>query len=364
MAPLRFGIVGCGVIGAHHAKMISEQLSGLAELVAVCDVVPERYEKLAAQHGGDGYRSMSDMYRRDDIDAVIVCTPSGQHAGHGVAALRAGKHVVIEKPIDVSLDAADQLRAARDEGGRQLAVISQHRFDTASSIVHDAVSGGRFGRLTSGICQVSWWRSQPYYDSGEWRGTWRFDGGGALMNQSIHTIDLMLWMLGEVDEVYAYTDLLAHERMEVEDTAVAAVRFASGAVGTILGTTAAYPGLTTRLHIHGSRGSAVIDNDDLTYFHAATGDATGFDYGASGRANQAEEVLAQSGAAGEGIGKDAAGLSNAHAKQLRDFIEAVRDDRPPLVTAEDGRRAIELILAIYESGRSGKPIRLGSERAQ
>ena len=361
MDPLRFGIIGCGVIGAHHARMLGDLPDGYGELAAVADVIEERRDKLAAQHSCDSSEP-GTLLERDDIDAVCVCTPSGSHAEGAVAALHAGKHVVVEKPIDTTLAAADRILAAQRDSGLKLTVISQHRFDLASRIVHEAAATGRFGRLTSGAAQVAWWRSQHYYDSGDWRGTWRLDGGGSLMNQSIHTIDLLLWMMGEATEVFACTGCLAHERIEVEDTAAAAVRFRSGAVATVLGTTAAYPGLTARLHIHGDRGSAVIDDDELVYYHVAHGDATGEAYGASGAENQAAEALAGFGdrtPAQPGAGADPASLSAAHAAQLADFIGAVREGREPRITGEDGRRTLDLILGIYESARAGRPVALG-----
>jgi len=199
-----------------------------------------------------------------DLDAVCVCTPSGMHAEHAIAALEAGKHVVIEKPVDVTLRAAGRLLAAQRATGNKAAVVSQHRFDASTLAVHDAVSGGRFGRLTTGTAAVRWWRSQSYYDSGGWRGTWELDGGGVLINQAIHSIDLLQWLMGPVVEVTAHTGLLAHERVEVEDTAVAILKFQGGALGTIVATTAAYPGLTARITVNGDRGSAVIGDDELS----------------------------------------------------------------------------------------------------
>ncbi len=355
---MRFGIVGCGVIGPHHARAIS----GLedARLVAVADVVPERARKLASEHGCDWHESASDLLARADVDAVSVCVPSGEHASLAIAALEAGKHVVVEKPVDVRLGPIDELIEAQRRTRRKVAVISQHRFDPASQVVHDAACSGRFGRLTLGTAEVLWWRSQEYYDSGEWRGTWELDGGGALMNQSIHTIDLLQWMMGPVEEIAAYTGLLAHERIEVEDTAVAALRFANGALGTIVGTTAAYPGLTARLTVHGDRGSAIIDGDRLSYFHAASEEGGGRAYGAAGGGNQAEEVMRSfEEQAAATAGADPSQLSMAHRSQIRDFIEAVREDREPLVDAEEGRKGVEIILAIYESARTGRPVRLG-----
>src|SRR5215210_6013509 len=264
---LRFGILGCGVIGPHHARAIAGLES--AELVAVADVVPELAEELAGEYGCPAFPSLGEMLSGVELDAVCVCTPSGMHAEDAIAALESGKDVVIEKPVDVTLKAADRLLEVKRATGRKVAVVSQHRFDAASRAVHEALTRGEFGRLTSGSAEVRWWRSQSYYGSGGWRGTWDLDGGGVLINQAIHSIDLLQWLMGPVIEVTAYTGLLAHERIEVEDTAVAILKFADGTLGTIVATTAAYPGLTATIAVHGDRGSAVIDDDELSYFYAA-----------------------------------------------------------------------------------------------
>ncbi|WP_051939578.1 Gfo/Idh/MocA family protein [Phaeacidiphilus oryzae] len=293
---MRFAIIGAGVIGGTHAAAV-RSLGERAELALVVDRLPDRARKLAAEHGAEHADSAEAAFAREDIDAVAVCTPSGHHADLAVAALDAGKHVVVEKPLDVSLKAAFRVAEAERRSGRTVTVISQHRFDLASRLVRRAVEDGRFGRLTSAVASLAWWRSQGYYDSGDWRGSWALDGGGALMNQGVHTIDLLVWMLGDPVEVYAQTGCLAHERIEVEDTAVATVRFAGGALAVIHGTTAAYPGLTARLQIHGDRGSAVIDDDRLAYFHSAD-DAAGGEspaYGAGESANQAADLLAAHG---------------------------------------------------------------------
>lgn len=354
---IRFGVLGCGVIGPHHAQAIAG-LPDDAVLVAVADRHLDRVEKLARQYSVAAYSSLNELLSHPELDAVCICTPSGEHAAAGIAALDAGKHVVVEKPVDVTLEAIDRLRAARRSEAQKVAVISQHRFDTSTRIVRDAVVQGRFGRLTVGTAQVRWWRSQAYYDGGAWRGSWQLDGGGALMNQSIHTIDLLQWIMGSVIEVSAYTGLLAHERIEVEDTAVAILRFANGALGVIEGTTAAYPGLTARLEVHGNQGSAIIDSDELVYFHSASAGEAGAAYGASGGGNQVADVLNQSAAdpAGPAAGADPASLSMAHRDQIRDFIEAIREDREPLVNIEEGLKPVAIILAIYESARSGRPV--------
>src|SRR5215218_5133354 len=288
---LRFGILGCGVIGPHHARAIAGLQS--AELVAVADVVPELAEKLAGEYGCSPYPSLEEMLSSVDLDAICVCTPSGMHVEDAITALEAGKDVVIEKPVDVTLKAADRLLEVQRATGGKVAVVSQHRFDAATQAVHEAVGRGEFGRLTSGSAEVRWWRSQSYYDSGGWRGTWELDGGGVLINQAIHSIDLLQWLMGPVVEVTAYTGLLAHERIEVEDTAVTILTFSGGALGTIVATTAAYPGLTTTIAVHGDKGSAIIDNDDLKYFHTAGEKQEGDAYG--GGENQAEAVMEQYG---------------------------------------------------------------------
>lgn len=351
---IRFGILGCGVIGPHHAQAIAS-LTDEAVLVAVADRHVERAERLAQRYGVSAYTSLEALLAHPGLDAISICTPSGDHADNAIAVLQAGKHAVIEKPVAVTVEAIDRLLAARRSEAQKVAVISQHRFDTSAQIVHDAVAQGRLGRLTVGKAQVRWWRSQDYYDSGAWRGTWELDGGGALMNQSIHTIDLLQWIMGPVVEVSAYTGLLAHERIEVEDTAVAIMRFASGALGMIEGTTAAYPGLTARLEVNGDRGSAIIDNDELIYFHSAASHEEDAAYGAGATGNQAAELLSQyaSESPAPTAGADPASLSMAHRSQLRDFIRAIREHREPLVTIAEGRKPVALIRAIYESARRG-----------
>ena len=353
---LRFGILGCGVIGLHHAKAIAGLQS--AELVAVADVVPQLAQEVAEQTRCSYYASLEEMLSGVDLDAVCVCTPSGMHAEGAITALEAGKHIVVEKPVDVTLQAADRLIEVQRATGRRVAVVSQHRFDAATQAVHEALARGEFGRLTSGSADVRWWRSQAYYDSGGWRGTWELDGGGVLINQAIHSIDLLQWLMGQVVEVTAYTGLIAHERIEVEDTAVAILKFESGALGTIVATTAAYPGLTARIAVHGHKGSAVIDDDELVYFHAAGVGKEAEDYG--GGENQAERVMEEygRGSRGPGAGADPSSLSMAHRDQIADFVRAVKEEREPSINVEEGRKPLAIIAGIYESARTGGPVRI------
>ncbi len=349
---VRFAVIGAGNIGPVHTRALLE-LADSADLVAIADAVPERAEALAARAAewGGHPRATSDvaaLLASDEIDAVCVCVPSGLHADVAVAALEAGKHVVVEKPIEVSLEAADRLIAAETASGRTVAVVSQHRFDRSTEKVLDAVRAGRLGTVTSIIASHAWWRGQSYYDSGDWRGTWALDGGGATMNQTVHTINLLITMAGTPVEVFSYTACLAHERIEVEDTAVAVVRFDSGALGMIHATTAAYPGLDARLAVHGSKGSAVISDDGLIYFHETLGEA--------------QEIAMSSGTAGNQV-TDADrlnpaefGLGLSHRAQLSDFIEAVHTGRAPRVTTSDARTTLAVILAMYESARTHLPV--------
>jgi UDP-N-acetyl-2-amino-2-deoxyglucuronate dehydrogenase len=352
---MRFAVVGCGLIGPVHAKSIAG-LAPRAELALVVDRSPERAARFAEPYEAESSASVEDAFMRDDVDAVAICTPSGSHADLTVAALQAGKHVVVEKPLDVNLDAARKVAEAEQRSDRTVTVISQHRFDQSSQVVHEAVRTARLGRLTSGSASIAWWRSQGYYDAGSWRGTWDLDGGGALMNQGMHTIDLLVWLLGEPVEAFGWTGCLAHERIEVEDTAVAAVRFANGALGVIHGTTAAYPGLSARLQVHGERGSAVIEQDRLIYFHAASGDADAPDLGARGGGNQAHDLLPDQGGEVATAGTDPAALSEVHTSQYRDFLEAAAESRPPLVTVAEATKTLAVVCAIYESARIRRPV--------
>lgn len=345
--PLRFAIVGAGVIGRWHASVI-EAIDG-CELVAVVDTVPERARALGDRYSVATAETIEAALASNDFDAVAICVPSGLHADLAVEALDAGKHVILEKPVDVGRPAVERIRAAHEKAGTVLTVVSQHRFDPATEAVYAAIREGRLGRLTSAVASVAWWRSQDYYDSGDWRGTWALDGGGALMNQSVHTVDLMLGAMGRPVEVFAYTEVLAHERIEVEDTAVAIVKFESGALGVVHATTAAAPGGAARLQVHGDRGSAVINDDRLVEMTVVEDDGTTVDL-AIGRAAEAPTVT-------EGDDPGAV-LSDAHRYQYRNFLDAIAGEADVRVGLREAGNALATILAIYESARTGKPVSL------
>jgi predicted dehydrogenase len=274
------------------------------------------------------------------------------HGEVTIEALDAGKNVIVEKPAETTAAKVDEIVKAQQKAGTVVTVISQHRFDAATETVLAAIQRGELGRLTSGIASIDWWRGQSYYDSGNWRGTWELDGGGALMNQGVHTVDLLIAMMGRPVEVFAYTGVLAHERIEVEDVAVGVVRFESGALGVLHGTTAAYPGLSARVQVHGDRGSAVIDNDELVFLHATPpgADPEERSYGSTSVRSGSE--------AGATAASNPAGLGDSHRLQYLNFLAALDGTEPVRVDLETNRQAVALINGVYESARTGRPVSL------
>ena len=232
--------------------------------MACFDQVPAAADKLAETTGCKAYHQLDDLLADPAVQVVTIGTPSGAHMEPALAAARAGKHVIVEKPLEITLCRCDQIIEECRKAGVVLSTIFPSRFHDSSQELKRAVEDGRFGRLTLGDAFVKWYRSQAYYDSGAWRGTWELDGGGALMNQAIHSVDLLTWLMGPVVEVRAKTALLAHERIAVEDVALATVEFANGALGVIEASTAVYPGYLKRIEIHGNAGSAVVEEEDLT----------------------------------------------------------------------------------------------------
>jgi UDP-N-acetyl-2-amino-2-deoxyglucuronate dehydrogenase len=348
---MRIAIIGAGTIGAVHAKLIAS-LQGKATLVAVVDTEFDRATSLAAQYGAQPYRDLASAFAAEEIDSVSVCLPSALHTDAAVEALAAGKHVLIEKPIAVTMDAADRILEAEKASGRTVAVISQRRFQPTTVFIKKAIDEGRLGRVTSGIAESAFFRSQAYYDSGDWRGTVAIDGGGALMNQGIHALDLLIWMLGTPVQVSAQTGQIAHERIEVEDVAAATILFENGSIGVLLASTAAYPGLPVRLAVHGDKGIAVMDDDELAFFSGA--DAAGQDTGGAEQDAAAVRASLVEPEAREGWSP----LDHAHRAQYEDFIDGIAQNRAPRVSTQAGRRALAVVLAVYESARTGRPVEL------
>jgi predicted dehydrogenase len=266
-----------------------------------------------------------------------------------IEAAQAGKHVIVEKPLDVTVERCDAMIAACHEAGVKLATIFPSRFHESSQLMKRAVDQGRFGKLALGDAYVKWFRTQKYYDSGAWRGTWKLDGGGALMNQAIHSVDLLLWLMGPAEQVMAHMATLAHERIEVEDVCTATLKFASGALGVIEATTAGFPGSLKKIELTGSAGTAVLEEEDIIKweFAAPTSEDEKLRKDMQGRTKT-----------GGGAADPSAIGHHAHAELFRDFLAALREDRAPLIDGPEGRRSVELILAIYESAKTGRAVAL------
>ena len=358
MSILSTAIIGCGVIGRTHVEAVL-QLADRLVLTALVDVDTARAEALAdVVEESIGSRpavhaTVQELVAADAPQLVVVATPSGLHVEQAVVALEAGAHVLIEKPLDVDLVRARRLADAANAAaarGQVCSVISQHRFDPSSQIVHAAIVDGGFGRITSGLATVPWWRSQEYYDSGDWRGTWALDGGGALMNQGVHTLDLLVWFLGRPVSVSAEIALLAHEGVEVEDTAVATLTFENGALAVLHATTAGYPGLAVRLQLLGSDGSAVIEGDALRYIHLRK-DAEGAAGAYGGGDNQAERYAVEPPA-----GVDATQFSYGHVRQYDDLLDAIDRGGEPLLTVDQALLALAAVRAVYISAVRGRKV--------
>ena len=342
---LGFGIVGVGLIGDFHARAISEMRGG--RLVACLDIDAGRAGQFAARHGCRAHSQMEDFLKERDLDVVTICTPSGLHMEPALQIIESGRSVLIEKPMEISLERCDRIIEAGERKGATVAGIFQSRYSEAAKETRRAVDRGRLGRLTMAGAYVKWYRSQDYYDSGGWKGTLRYDGGGALMNQSIHAIDLLQWFAGPVEAVQAFTATLGHERIEVEDTATAALRFRNGALGAIEGSTAAWPGFAKRVDLCGTTGSIVMEEDSLREWRfqdEGPEDAdlrdrlSGFDPGA--------------------VADPASIDPSGHRAEFEDVADAIRTGRKPTVDGIEARKAVEIILAIYRSAESGAPVEL------
>ena len=346
-----FGVVGCGMIANFHARAI-EDVRG-AKLVACFDTVAAAADRFARQQGCRSYHDMDDFLADPELDVVTIGTPSGAHLEPAVAAARAGKHVIVEKPLEITLKRCDTIIRECARSKVRLATIFPSRFHEASQTLKKAVDGGRFGRLTVGDAYVKWFRPQSYYDSGAWRGTWELDGGGALMNQAIHSVDLLTWLMGPVKEITAHMATLAHKRIAVEDTAVATLRFTNGALGVIEASTAVYPGYLKRIEIHGSEGSAVLEEEDLKVW----------DFSRKRRSDQKILAAMRKAKSGGGGASDPAAIGHhGHAKQFHDLLQAVRKGNQPAVNGPEGRRSVEIILGIYQAAQTGRVVTLPLRR--
>ena len=343
---VRFGIIGCGVISPWHGRGVTNAED--AELVACCDIIKERAEKLAADFSIPRvYTDYHEMLACDDIDAVCVCTPSGLHGQVAIDAARAGKHVMCEKPIEITLPKIDEMIKACRDSEVKLAVIFQRRTSEMFHKIKDVLDRGLLGKIVLGDAYLKYYRSQEYYDSGDWRGTWELDGGGALMNQGVHMVDILRWLMGPIETIYAQSGHLVRS-IEVEDTACAVIKYASGAYGILQGTTSV-KGMQHRLEIHGENGTILVEGEKIVKW-----DVPGCEEDQCGaEANGGVDI-----SSGTSASKPTAIATEGHQIQIQDLCRAIIEGREPMVGGEEARKAVEVILAIYESAKTGMPVRL------
>lgn len=341
MKKVRFGIIGCGLISNWHARAIRQIPN--AVLVGVADINKASADAMAQKYDILSFRSAEELLESDKIDAVCICTPSSLHTQLAVKAADTGKHIVIEKPMAITTEQCDQIIAAVERNHVKAAVVSQFRFSDAVKELKKAISTGILGKIVMGSINMKYYRSQEYYDKSSWRGTWKMDGGGALMNQGIHGIDMLQYVMGKVKTVSALTKTLVHN-IEVEDTACAVVEYESGSIGIIQGTTSVYPGFPRRLEVNGEKGSIVVEEDSIV------------EWVVEGKTPPEHITLQRA----ENVGSsDPSNISiEGHIRQLADMTDAILKNRQPMIDVHEGRKAVEIIEAIYESSRTEKTIYL------
>lgn len=337
---IRFGIVGAGEVGPFHAEAISSLPN--AQLVGVCDKVEERAKALAEKFNAKmWYTDYHKLLDREDVDVVNLCTPTFLNEEITLVAANAGKHVIVEKPMASNLRQADNMIAACRKAKVKLGAIFQTRFNEDVQLIKKTIDEGKLGKLFMGSAHAKFFRTKEYYEVGAWKKTWNGQGGGALINQGIHAIDLLQWFMGPVDSLYGFVDTVAH-KMEVEDVAVASLKFKNDAIGVIEGSTAVYPGFPRRVEICGEKGSIIIKVEDIELW-AITG----------------SKIKVKGSLDKDYINKRAEDASlnpihfsiKGHRLQIKDFIEAIREDREPFVNGEEGRKTLEIVRAIYKSAR-------------
>lgn len=335
---MKFALIGAGVIAPRHARAIVANPQ--AELAAIVDKDIDRAKKMAEEFGVPHvYGDIDEMLKRDDIQVVNITVPSGLHGQLSIAASQAGKHVLCEKPLDITRDKMTEMINTARKYGVKLGCIYQRRLMPTAVAVKNALLEGKLGKPVLGDVYQKYYRSPDYYKSAGWRGTWAVDGGGALMNQGVHGIDLMMWLMGDVHSVFAYAAPLVRE-IEVEDTAVAVVKYKNGAYGVMQGTTSVYPNQGARYELHGEKGTIVFDDEAIRQWKFLDGEEEA----------PAAEKRVSSKTDPTQMTKD------GHYILVDDMIRAIRENRDPLVSGEEARKAVDVILAIYESARTGKEV--------
>jgi UDP-N-acetyl-2-amino-2-deoxyglucuronate dehydrogenase len=343
-----FGVVGVGFIGGVHGEAIKALPN--AKLVACCDAREAAAKAFGERFGCSWTTDLDEMLRRDDLDVISIATPSGLHMEPAVAAAQAGKHAIVEKPLDITLERIDRILEAHAKAGTTVGGIFNGRFYPTAQLFKKAVDQGRFGRMTFGMAYGPWWRTQRYYDEGGWKGTIKYDGGGAYMNQGIHTIDMLQWLMGDVASVTANTAVLAHTGIEVEDTGAAVVRFKNGALGVMACTTSMYPGHFRIIEVAGDKGTVAMA--DTKFFFWQFAEETPED-------EQIRREYLSFPGVGIGASDPAAGVTGKlHEPNFADFLAAIDAGREPLVSGPESRKSVETILAIYRSADTGKTVEL------
>ena len=349
------GIVGCGMIADFHAQAIEAMQGG--HLACVFSRRKANADRVAGAYNCASYQDYKAFLAHPGLDIVAIATPSGAHLEPCVQAAEAGKHVICEKPLEVTLERVDRMIRSCKDNGVMLAGIFPRRFSEATAVFKKAVDSGRLGQITLADAYIKWYRTQEYYDSGDWRGTWLLDGGGALMNQSIHTIDLLYHLAGEVESVCAYADLTIHKGIETEDNAVAIVKFKNGALGVIEGSTSCFSatGHPAEVHLCGSAGSIFMRDNSFTVWDFKK-------KWPSDKKNR-EKFRPDTGAAGAGAADPKAIDFSGHLKNFEDAVRALKAGKKPLIDGSEARKSIEIILAIYRSAlKGGKPVQLPLKR--
>ena len=352
---IKAGIIGCGKVGPFHAA--AYQKIENCELTAVFDVQEERAQEFAKRYGAKAYTSIEAMVKENGLDVVSVCTPHPVHRQAAVAALKAGANIAIEKPLASSLEDCDAILQAAEENHAVGTAICQRRFFPPSMRIRKAIDDGKIGTPILGTVNMYGWRDAAYYASDPWRGTWKGEGGGVLVNQAPHQLDLLLWYMGEIEELYGMWDTLNHPGLEVEDTALAVIRFKNGAMGNIVVSNSQNPALYGKVHVHGSSGASVgVQTDGGAMFIAGVSSITEAPYNDIWTVSGEEGLKDQWKAEDEAYFRTIDATTHFHYVQLKDFIDSLREGRRPLISLEDARRTVELFTAIYRSQRDKRPV--------
>lgn len=356
MTTIGTAIIGPGKVAHTHAQALAALPQ--SRFVAVCGRNADRTKNFADQYGVRAYTNLDDLVRDGDVQAVIVCTPHPHHAAAAVTAAQAGVHVLVEKPLAITVRECDRMIAAAHKSGVKLGVISQRRLYPPVQRMKQAIEAGKIGQPALGTVTVLGWRSAEYYTMDPWRGSWAGEGGGVLVNQAVHQLDLFQWLMGPIAEVFGYWASLNHPTIEVDDTAVAVVRFRSGALGNIVVSNSQNPGLYGKIHIHGSNGATVgVQTEGGSMFISGVTTEVDPPFNDFWSVPDEAELLEQWQAEDRALVRKIDIMSHYHHLQIADFLDAIIEDRPPLVPGEEGRKAVELFEAIYRSQRSGQPVR-------